>query len=902
MSENRPTLSLSMIVRNEAIHITRLLKVVATFADQIVVLDTGSTDETKTIAAAHGAEVYDFVWCDDFSKARNESLKHCNMDFVMWLDADDLIESLSALRLRELFLAPVNWDVLYLPYYYNYSPEGGRKGKLKMPPRIWRNHMGIHWIYPIHEYLVYPQGVRKNRAITNIEVLHHPLGDDAVKSNRNLRIMKKILLDPAQRNNHYILWHIAKEHSQLSNPHQAAYYFEKAIKYCPVNDRFLLARLHLGLARQYRRLGDHTAALIAGADCAVAYGDWREPYCEMAENLFWLGDARCAESYLALAEGIKPHNHQVERAELYDSEFLSKFKARLRGYAVVGAEVTTRISGKSFRIAAGGDVCLGRQLPGLVEKHGALWCFRGVSDRMRAADLTLVNLETVTSTLGDFAIKGGLRPFYYRNRPELLEVLIRAGVNVVNVANNHSGDFGPDALEQQLEILDACMIAQCGGGHDYVEAAIPAYITVGDRLVALIGIETETPALAAGANRTGIYFAPEDKITRNLAASIAKARCNADVVIVTPHWGRNWDDNPTEARRHLARQIIDLGADAVLGHSAHVLQGIEVYRGRPIVYDMGTLLFDRVAESRMRFSALFELDVGKLGIERLRIVPIQLLRGRARLADEVTSGYVRGLIVRLSEVLDPAITFNQVGDVLEIELLPDRSHVPLPRIPLRGCRAYLPSAVRSVPRYYCQLVSNVVYPETPIGAAFTCPVTVNPRLQVCGARHARTVRPGYGFLCEVFFRAEAPASGRWEARITGVTADGSKAFEYTHPVAEGVWPQSRWRATEVIGDRVVVRPSVILGEGIYRLLWSLVDRDGVETLEISLGGDVLEGGGVPIGVLVVSASAPSGVAWIEPEKVREVDICMKDSFSATNTPHIISTGGEVAKMDDFLYD
>ena len=80
-----------MIVKNEERHLGRLLASVVQFADEIVILDTGSSDGTRQIALDHGAHVFDFKWCDDFAKARNESLKHCTKDFVMWLDADDLI-------------------------------------------------------------------------------------------------------------------------------------------------------------------------------------------------------------------------------------------------------------------------------------------------------------------------------------------------------------------------------------------------------------------------------------------------------------------------------------------------------------------------------------------------------------------------------------------------------------------------------------------------------------------------------------------------------------------------------------------------------------------------------------------------------------------------------------------
>jgi glycosyltransferase involved in cell wall biosynthesis len=100
-------------------------------ADEIVVLNTGPTDDTKRLAQDRGAVVRDFVWCDDFAKARNVSLAYCTERFVMWLDADDQIPREDALRLRELRPGERDWDVLHLPYQYSRIVR-------KMPAHIFR--------------------------------------------------------------------------------------------------------------------------------------------------------------------------------------------------------------------------------------------------------------------------------------------------------------------------------------------------------------------------------------------------------------------------------------------------------------------------------------------------------------------------------------------------------------------------------------------------------------------------------------------------------------------------------------------------------------------------------------------------------------------------------------------
>src|SRR5580658_1616487 len=94
--------SLCMIVRNEEANLPPCLASVAGLTDEVVVVDTGSHDRTKEIALAHGARVFDFAWCDDFSAARNESLRHARGDWVLWLDADDRVTAENRMRLQKL--------------------------------------------------------------------------------------------------------------------------------------------------------------------------------------------------------------------------------------------------------------------------------------------------------------------------------------------------------------------------------------------------------------------------------------------------------------------------------------------------------------------------------------------------------------------------------------------------------------------------------------------------------------------------------------------------------------------------------------------------------------------------------------------------------------------------------
>ena len=333
----------------------------------------------------------------------------------------------------------------------------------------------------------------------------------------------------------------------------------------------------------------------------------------------------------------------------------------------------------------------------------------------------------------------------------MLEVLIEGGINIVSTANNHAMDYGATAIEQQIEILDACGIGHCGAGHDYLEAAAPAYIRAGEMVVGIVAMDTETPLMAATGTTAGIAYTNEECFPRFAAAVMAEARAHADLVVVTPHWGNNWVENPPAARRAVARQMIELGADAVLGHSAHILQGVEIHQERPIIYDMGSLLNDRVNQNRIRYSALVELSLDRSGAQRMTLSPVRLRPGRACKAVEHERGYICDLLTSLSHELDPNLSFQRDGESLSLDLN------PLPRglgpaLSPPSARLYERSRRCRISDFYRELKTNVVHPKTPERYIFEEPVPVNKWLSVEGARIKGPVRPGPGFGCEVMQR------------------------------------------------------------------------------------------------------------------------------------------------------
>jgi glycosyltransferase involved in cell wall biosynthesis len=192
------SVSLCMIVRNEEQTLPRCLSSVAGLVDETIVVDTGSTDKTKAIAASLGARVFDFLWCDDFAAARNESIRHASGQWIFWLDADDLVDDENRARLRDLFSGLREDLTGYFMQCASVSPKGALQAS-HPHIRLFRNDPRVRWERRIHEQIIssierHGGDLRK----TDVVVRHLGYtGDSTVvqKALRNLRLCELECLD-----------------------------------------------------------------------------------------------------------------------------------------------------------------------------------------------------------------------------------------------------------------------------------------------------------------------------------------------------------------------------------------------------------------------------------------------------------------------------------------------------------------------------------------------------------------------------------------------------------------------------------------------------------------------------------------------------------------------------------
>lgn len=175
------SLSVCIITKNEGKVIGNILACATKFADQIVVVDTGSNDNTKAIAKKFAANIYDFEWQNDFSKARNFSFSKANCDYVMWLDCDDFIADDDIQKLLSLKQTLGNADVYMLKYATAFDDKDNPTF-VYYRERIFRRSLDLQWLDPVHE-VIQPQG---KIVYSDILVRHHKVATHYSRRNLNI--------------------------------------------------------------------------------------------------------------------------------------------------------------------------------------------------------------------------------------------------------------------------------------------------------------------------------------------------------------------------------------------------------------------------------------------------------------------------------------------------------------------------------------------------------------------------------------------------------------------------------------------------------------------------------------------------------------------------------------------
>jgi poly-gamma-glutamate capsule biosynthesis protein CapA/YwtB (metallophosphatase superfamily) len=288
-------------------------------------------------------------------------------------------------------------------------------------------------------------------------------------------------------------------------------------------------------------------------------------------------------------------------------------------------------------IAITGDVMLGRLVNQSVAARGFAAPWGNLLPELTRADLVLINLECALTSSTHRWRNGAGKVFYFRADPSVINTLLAARVAFVSLANNHIADFGIEGLLETIEVLDAAGIAHAGAGSTIDAARAPARLSAGPLRISVVAAADYPEAWAAGSAVPGINYIPistKPAVVDEIGRQLTAARAGADYVIFSIHWGPNMRARPTVAFREFACRVIDLGADLFWGHSAHVVQGVEFYRGKPILYDTGDFVDDYMVDDDLRndLSGLFLLRVTLPEAMSLDVLPVFIEDMRVNLA------------------------------------------------------------------------------------------------------------------------------------------------------------------------------------------------------------------------------------------------------------------------------
>ena len=320
----------------------------------------------------------------------------------------------------------------------------------------------------------------------------------------------------------------------------------------------------------------------------------------------------------------------------------------------------------AWTLAAGGDILLDRGVAanakrarrgadslfdgGLADITGTTCCSQfgvprvaaryvsggGINGLVRSlfqhADLSIANLESPTPKKWRQHNSGTT----FTGNPALLRVLKESGFDFLSLANNHIGDGGITRIPETVAAVAAAGMQSGGAGANLAEAQRPWLSEVGGITVGIVAVDQVNPGYHARASRAG--SAPIG--TPELRASIAAARAaGADLVIVFPHWGVEFQAQPTASQRRFAKVAIVAGADMVLGSHSHWASAMEVINGKPVFYSMGNFVFDQNWSVETSEGIVIESTFAGARLISTRMLPTVILnQSQPNFVDGATDG------------------------------------------------------------------------------------------------------------------------------------------------------------------------------------------------------------------------------------------------------------------------
>lgn len=290
----------------------------------------------------------------------------------------------------------------------------------------------------------------------------------------------------------------------------------------------------------------------------------------------------------------------------------------------------------------------GKGIEAIVEK--------GLLSEMQGADITMSNQEFAFSTGGTAAED---KQYTFRVNPDYITAFQDMGIDIVTLANNHTMDFGLTALEDSFNTLKGAGIDYVGAGSNLSDARKIQYTENQGKTIAFLAASRVIPVYEwnAAENKAGLFTTYDPTL---LLEDIKTASDNSDYVVVYLHWGIERAELPKDYQNSLAKQYIDAGADLVIGSHPHVLQGVEYYKGKPIVYSLGNYIF----YSNIQRTAVLKITLDEDMNTKLQLLPAKAENAMTKLlsdSEEISQFY------KYMESISFGVGFDEAGYAYELQ-------------------------------------------------------------------------------------------------------------------------------------------------------------------------------------------------------------------------------------------
>lgn len=314
----------------------------------------------------------------------------------------------------------------------------------------------------------------------------------------------------------------------------------------------------------------------------------------------------------------------------------------------------------TITVTAVGDMIFDRKVKTLIQSSGGLAPLRHVASLLADADITVGNLE---SPLSGGGAKNTAKDVTFRGDPRGIEGLEASGFDFLSLANNHVLDYGPEALTDTVAALDGAGIGYAGAGENRAAAWKPAVREVDGARVAFLAFSHILPAgFIATDSKPGLAQGRNNMDA--VAEAIRSAKAEYDYVLVSFHWGVEYKDNANADQVRDARTAVDAGADMVLSHHPHVIQGIEFYQGRLIAYSTGDFVFDHYSRKTGE-AFILDASLGPDGVTDVVATPVYLDGHGA--PKVVTGSEATVILERLADISSPhGTTVTIASDIAQV--------------------------------------------------------------------------------------------------------------------------------------------------------------------------------------------------------------------------------------------